>query len=70
LNKEELICLLENDDNNILLKLVNHKSKHFSERFGISIAFLKSHPNTWTNLSEFIEINKIVSNLKGVNDLA
>ena len=29
LNKEELICLLENDDNNILLKLVNHKSKHF-----------------------------------------
>jgi hypothetical protein len=70
LNKEELICLLENDDNNILLKLVNHKSKHFMERFGISIAFLKLYPNTWTNLSEFIEGKKTVSDLKIVNDPA
>jgi len=49
LNKEELICRLENYNNNILLKLVNQKSKKFLERFGISIAFLKSHPNIWSN---------------------
>lgn len=70
LNKEELICLLENDDNNILLKLVNHKSKHFLERFDISIAFLKPHSNIWSNSSEFIEGEKIVSDLKVVNDSA
>ena len=70
LHKEELICLLEIDDNNILLKIVNHKSKHFLDRFGISIAFLKSHPNIWSNLSEFIEGQKIVSDLKVVNDPA
>jgi hypothetical protein len=29
LNNEELICLLENYNNNILFKLVNHKSKPF-----------------------------------------
>ena len=68
LNKEELICFLENDDNNILLKLVNHKFKHFLDRFGISIAFLKSHPNIWSNLSEFIEGQKLVSDHKVVND--
>jgi len=42
----------------------------FLERFCILIAFLKSHPNIWNNLSEFIEEQKIVSDLKVVNDLA
>lgn len=49
---------------------MNHKSKHFLERFDISIAFLKSHPNIWSNLSKFIEKKKIVSDLKVVNDPA
>jgi hypothetical protein len=49
---------------------VNHKSKHFLEQFNIWIAFLKSHQNTCTNLSELIKRKKIVSDLKIVNDPA
>lgn len=70
LKYDDIQQFLKDDDETILCKLVCQSSKNMFKRFNLSDEFIKIHPNSWNNQSEYKEAEAVIKNIKVVNDAA